>query len=117
MLVNKTQNKTIIDNVKFANSYFKKFKGLMFERKKNFNYALVFEFEGEQKMRASIHMMFVFFPIDAIYLNKGKKVVDIKLGLKPFTLNYTPKGKARYLIELPKGTANEIKLGDQLNWP
>ena len=99
----------------FAETFFSKAKGLMFEKKSNFDYALVFVLEKESKIGASVHMMFVFFPIDIVYLDSKKMVVD-KASLNPWLLNYTPKKPAKYFVELPKGKAGEIKIGDELGW-
>ena len=88
------------------------FKGLMFSKKPD--YGLVFAFQTE-KIR-SLHMFFVFFPIDAVYLDENKKVVDIKRNLRPFSLNYTPKAPSKYLIEIPTHLASAIGIGDQLFW-
>jgi len=52
-------------------------------------------------------MLFVFFPIDVIFLNSKKKVVD-KTTLNPWQLNYTPKIPSKYVIELPKGFGSVI---------
>lgn len=116
MLYNVSKKKKIIETVKLADSLLKKFKGLMFEREKNFNYALVFDLGKNCKRRASIHMCFVFFPIDVLFLNEERKVVDIVLGLKPWTLNYTPKKNSRYIIELPKGRGSGIEERDKISW-
>jgi len=118
MLYNKTRRKEIIGRVKKADSFWQKFKGLMFKRKGNYNYALIFDFGAEKRIEASIHMLFVFFPIDLVYLNKEKKVVELKHGIKPWSLNYTPKREARYLVELPEGTIKKEKIGlkDELRW-
>ena len=102
--------------VKIADTHWKKTKGLMFEDKNQFDYALVFNLGRDAQMSASIHMMFVFFPIDIVYLNKEKKVVDIAKGLKPFTPNYTPKARSSYFVELPEGKASGIELNDILEW-
>ena len=101
--------------VRFADSYLAKAKGLMFERRERFDYALVFPFGGETRLGASIHMLFVFFPIAAVYLDSKKRVVDIAV-LKPFALNYTPKKPAAYLVEMPVRRAAGIELGDELDW-
>ncbi|PJA16774.1 MAG: hypothetical protein COX63_03110, partial [Candidatus Diapherotrites archaeon CG_4_10_14_0_2_um_filter_31_5] len=75
------------------------------------------ELEKEGKINSSIHMLFVFYPIEVVYLNKEKKVVDIKLNLKPWALNYTPKKPAKYFIEFLAGTVgNKIGLNDELEW-
>jgi len=90
-------------------------KGLMFEDKKKFNYALVFEFPSESKLGSSLHMLFVFFPIDILFLDKNKTIVD-KVTLEPFTPNYTPKKAAKYVIELPKDKAKGARIGQKAEW-
>jgi len=115
MLFNKTKKLKVIEKTIKADSFFKRFKGLMFAEKPD--YALVFELESEGVLNASIHMLFVFYPIDAVYLNKEKKVVDIKKDFKPFSLNYTPKTPSKYFIEFLAGTVgNKIELNDELEW-
>ena len=39
-------------------------------------------------------MFFVFFPIDVLFLDKNKKVVELKENFKPFSI-YFPKNKAK----------------------
>jgi uncharacterized membrane protein (UPF0127 family) len=117
MLYNKTLKKKIGLKVVQADSFFKRLKGLMFKR--GFDYALLFEFAGESRAKASIHMLFVFTPIDIAYLDKEKTVVDLKASLQPWTLNYTPKRPARFLLELPPGSIKKFKLeiGQKIDWP
>lgn len=115
MLYNKTKKRRIIGKVRIAGSSFARFKGLMFERQENFDYALIFPLPYESRIGASVHMLFVFFPIDIFFLDSGKKVVD-KATLRPWTLNYTPRQAAKYLVEMPAGTLGKIKLGDKLKW-
>ncbi len=108
-------NEKIIGKVKFAISFFEKFKGLMFEKKENFDYALVFFLKKNTKLGASVHMLFVFFPICILYLGENKKVVE-KAVLEPWTFNYTPKKPAKYFIELPVKFSGKIKIGDKISW-
>jgi len=111
----KISGKEIIKKVKIADSGLGRLKGLMFEDQEKFNYALVMIMPKEGQLEASIHMMFVFFPIDILFLNNEKKVVD-KVTLNPFHPNYTPKKAAKYVIELPKGQAKKVKIGDKVSW-
>lgn len=62
-------------------------------------------------------MFFVFYPIDVIFLDSEMKIVEIKENFKPFTI-YKPKKKARYVIELPKGTIARTKtiIGDIIEY-
>lgn len=102
-------------DVKNASTFLKKLKGLMFEKEANFNYALVFDMGREAKARNSIHMLFVFFPITALFLNSSNVVVD-KAILNPFKLMYTPKERCKYIIEIPNAYNNKIKIGDKITW-
>ena len=111
----KYNNKMLMKNVRVARESWERMKGLMFEDKKNFNYALAMEMQGEGTITSSIHMVFVFFPIDVLFLNKEKKVVD-KVTLEPFVPNYTPKKPAKYVVELPKGKAKKVKIGNTISW-
>lgn len=85
---------------------FGKIFGLMFSRARN----LVFAFDDEEKR--GLHMLFVFYPIDALFLDKNKKVVE-KARLRPFQF-YNSKKKAKYVLELKGGLGERIKLGDKL---
>lgn len=116
MLYNETKRVRIIEKTKIADSFFRRFKGVMFKKKENFNYGLIFHLAAEGRINASIHMLFVFFPIDAVFLDSEKKVVDIARNLKPFALNYTPKKTAKFIVELPVGSSEKIGLNDKLKW-
>ena len=111
----KSGKTTIMKKVKHANTSWQRTKGLMFEDIKQFDYALVFDFPKESKIGASLHMVFVFFPIDVLFLDKEKNVVD-KVTLLPFTPNYTPKKAAKYVIEMPEDKAKKVKIGSVLSW-
>lgn len=116
MLLNKTTGKKVIDRILVAETHWQKMKGLMFEDPTKFNYALVFCLPRESLANAAIHMLFVFFPIDVVYLNKDRKVVDIARNLPPFSLGYAPKKPSKFFVELPAGKSKGIKLGHRLQW-
>lgn len=74
--------------------------------------------EGEGILLApcnSIHMFFMKFPIDAIFLDGEDRVVVIYPVLKPWRLSGIHAG-ARKVIELPAGTAERcgVSVGDTL---
>ena len=111
----KFNNKLLIKKVRQAKTPWQRTKGLMFEDVNKFDYALVFDFPRESKIGTSLHMIFVFFPIDVLFLNKEKKVVD-KVTLQPFQPNYTPRKASKFVIELPSGKAKKIKIGNKISW-
>lgn len=84
-------------NAKYCNSFLSKLRGLMFSKPKN----LIFVLNRESKINSTIHTFFVFFPIDVIWLDKNKKIVDHRKNVKPFSIAI-PKKKAKYIIELKR---------------
>ena len=88
---------------------FKKFRGLMFYKKKN----LLFVLDKEEKFNAGIHMLFVFYPIQVIWLDYRFKIVYIKRML-PFISFHIPKQKAKYIVEFVS-KQNNFKFGDKFN--
>ena len=103
-------NKLISTNVKLCNSFFSKFKGLMFSRKLKDNECLIL------KNASDIHMLFVFQSIDVIWLDKNKEVIDKKENIKPFSLLIKPKIKAHYVIELPLRKAKLFKSRNKVDF-
>lgn len=101
----KSYQEIIAENCKILKTNKEFAKGLMFTFKmKN---PLIFSFPNEQKV--NFHMFFVFYPIDIVFLNENKKVIDLKENFKPFTI-YNPKSKIKYALELPAGTIKEKKI-------
>jgi len=84
----------------------------MFSRKPK---TLVLIFNKEKII--PLHMLFVFFPIDVIFLDREKKVVEVKIKFRPWHF-YSPKKKAQYAIELPTGTIQKTgtQLGDLISF-
>ncbi len=113
MIRNLTKKKIIAENTRICGDIFSKFMGLMLSKKQE--KALVFEFEKEKSI--SLHMFFVFYSIDVLFLNEGKIVVDKKESFRPFTL-YKSRKKAMYAVELPNGTIKMTKteIGDKIEF-
>ena len=104
-VINETKKLTLAQEVKLCENVFSRAIGLMFSRK-NVNLGLVFPFKKEKKV--SLHMWFVFYPIDVLFLDKNKKVVEIVHRFKPFSF-YKPEKKAKYVVELPAGIVSWTK--------
>ena len=107
MIKNITKKQIIEKEYYLCKNIVSKTIGLMFSRKKN----LIFVFDREK--RISLHMIFVFFPIWVIYLNKDNIAVFIK-KLYPFISYCYPKAKALYIIELVEDP--KVSVGDLIKW-
>ncbi len=66
---------------------------------------------------SSIHMFFMRFPIDAVFVDQQARVTKVVPDLKPWRVVWWAPG-ARDCIELPAGTARatETRAGDQLEF-
>ena len=111
MIQNKGNNEILAKEHKLCNNLFSQAKGLMFSKQKS----LVFEFANERIV--SLHMWFVFFPIDVVFLDENLEVVEIKENFKPFSF-YIPKNKAKYVLELGLGVVADTgtKVGDVIHY-
>ena len=111
MIKNVTIKKVIISKHRLCTSFFGKAFGLMFTSVPD--YGLIFVFSKEQ--RVALTMWFVSYPIDVLWLDSARRVVEIKKNFRPWK-NYTPRKKAMYVIELPCGRIDAIKAGDRIEW-
>jgi hypothetical protein len=109
-------NILIADNAKLYKNFVCKVKGLMFSKPLRKGRGIILEAEKEGILDTTIHMLFVFFPIDIIWLNSNKEVVDIKRSILPFIPWISPKKASKYVIELAKGASKSIRIGDILNF-
>ncbi|WP_280537781.1 DUF192 domain-containing protein [Halopenitus sp. POP-27] len=91
-----------------ADSFLSRARGLMFRRSIPDEYALVFPF-GEPKSR-TLHMAFVPFAIDAVWVIDGE--VTAVTRLRPF-LGFG-RGRGDAVIELPAGAAAAVEPGDRI---
>ena len=109
----KRADKIIFESVHFFVTQVQKAKGLMFSKKIDKAYIFIFS----KSRRMDMHMFFVFFPIDVLFLDHKRRIVEIKENFRPFTFYYS-KEKANYVIELPSGSIirHRLKVGQVLNF-
>ncbi len=114
-VINLSKDFVISESAEFASSFFSRLRGLMLSQKKD----IILVSPGEDISSSSIHMCFMRFPIDVIWLNSDKVVVDIKKRVLPFNpFNrktwriYKPKKVAKYVIELGIGNSDGTEIMD-----
>lgn len=103
-----------LKNAELANSFFSKLRGLMF--RKNFPNALVFSFSHEDYW--VFHSFFVFNPFDMVFLDKNKRVLDVREAVSPFVARIVPNEKCMHVVEFPLGEVKRrgICKGVKLSW-
>lgn len=101
--------KCIISTVERANTLFKRTLGLMFRGHIESDHSLLFSFE--RLTACGVHMLFVPFDIDIIFLDCDSVVVDT-VTLPAWAGRY--KVDCCSFIECKKGTVerNQVRIGD-----
>jgi hypothetical protein len=112
-LINHATGAVLADEVEVADTFWKRFRGLMFRRRFPWGKALLFK--PPKPGRYRIHMFFVRFPIDLLYLDSRYTVVELRPRLKPWR-THRPKALSNYIVELPAGSISRfhIKKGHKL---
>ena len=97
--------------VKICNTFLCRLRGLMFRRVPLWDEALLLI------PCSSIHMFFMRFPIDAVFINQEQIVVKVVENVQPWTIVPNVSG-AFSTLELPVGTAEQYNLaqGQKLTW-
>jgi uncharacterized membrane protein (UPF0127 family) len=98
--------RSLATEVEYAESILEQSRGLMFRSSIPDDYALVFPFD--RASRQFIHMLFVRFPLDVLWLVDD--AVQAVETLQPWrSFGYA---KADTVIELPSGAASGVSAGD-----
>jgi len=104
----------IARNVEISRTLIGQMLGLMFRTHLPGDYAMIFMMKKPSSV--GIHMLFMRFPIDVIFLNEEKKIVGLA-NLKPWTGHKSMKN-TKYVIETNPGTIERynISIGGQMEF-
>lgn len=106
ILVNASSKKMITTNMNIAETYYKRFIGLMGKNNIDDDYCLLL------KPCNQIHMFFMKFSIDAVYVDKDLRVCGIDTFLKPWKVG-KKRSDAIMVLEFKAGfTKNKIHIND-----
>jgi hypothetical protein len=100
--------RTLASDLEFADTFLSRARGLMFRRRVPDDYALVFRFDST--VSRSLHMVFVPFDIDVLWLS-GRRV-ETSARLPAWT--GFGRGTGDTIVELPAGAAEGVAVGDEV---
>jgi uncharacterized membrane protein (UPF0127 family) len=106
---NAVRNTTLAENCEAARTFVARFKGLQLRKGLPAGSGLLIT------PCNSIHMFFMRFPIDAVFIDAEQTVLHIEEGIRPWRISRVVR-KARSVLELPAGTASATgtRPGDRL---
>ncbi|MFH1835454.1 MAG: DUF192 domain-containing protein [Methanobacteriota archaeon] len=117
--MNKTRDCVLSENARITKSFLGRLRGLLFTEKSD----LVLESPRETIEHSSIHMFFMGYAIDVVWVDKQGTVVGVLKGvppsslLKPGTfLIYRPPKPSKYVVELGKGSLHDTEIGDLIEF-
>ena len=114
-ILNRTRNTILVKDIETADSAFRKAVGLMFRKELRKGRGLLMNFGRDS--RPGIWMLGMRFPIDLVFIDRRKRVVDLREGIKPMSLNpgtwcvHYPRKSVRYVLELNKGMLKRTGTG------
>ena len=103
------ENTNIVLTVELADTAWKGFKGLMMRKEMPSGQALFLHKTN------SIHMCFMCFSIDAVYVDKRKRIVKIVRNLPAWT-GISACLKADSILEMKAGEAKRLGLAVGMQW-
>lgn len=112
---NASTGQVVLERVKWCQSFWCHFRGLMLRRSLPETEGLLFVYRRESIAETTIHMLFMFFSIAAIWIDSEGTVVDAKLA-RPWRPVYAPAKPARYMIEARPVVLERVKVGDHLRF-
>lgn len=108
------KSKDVDYKAKVCDDFFSKLRGLMFSKKLKEGECIILSNDYESRINSAIHMLFVFFPLDVIFLDSEKKVVDVRKA-NPFVSLIIPRKRAQHVVEMNAGE-NLLKIGDKVSF-
>ncbi|MBD3388650.1 MAG: hypothetical protein GF416_06240 [Candidatus Altiarchaeales archaeon] len=119
-VVDETRGTVISEEAELRSSFLGRFRGLMLSGRKD----IILECRRESILDSTIHMMYMLYPIDVVWVNGQMEVVDLEKGVRPFNplkpctwRLHKPRSPARYVIELGKaGLEEDVKVGDMVSF-
>jgi len=114
LLLLKYNGVVIAKNIEFSRTLLKQGLGLMFRRSIPLDYSMIFILKKPSNV--NVHMLFVFCPIDVIFLNEEKKVSGFS-RLKPW-VGFKEIKNIKYVLEMKAGTIDrlDLKVGGQIEF-
>jgi uncharacterized membrane protein (UPF0127 family) len=103
-----TTGDIVASQLEYATNLWTRFRGLMLRRSLPHGGGLFISH------CSSIHMMFMRFPIDAVFVDDAGNVTNVSRGVRPWIgMAFGGRG-AKAVIELPVGAAAHVDVGDRI---
>jgi uncharacterized membrane protein (UPF0127 family) len=100
---------------RYCDSFLCRLRGLTFRRNLPTRSGLLLVESRDNRLDASIHMLFMWMDLAVVWIDSSLRVVDVKLARR-WRLAYLPQAPARYVLELPVDCQPDFTVGDLLKF-
>jgi uncharacterized protein len=106
---------TVVERARWCESALCRLRGLQLRRHLKVGEGLLLAHPADSVALSAIHMFFVFFPIAAVWIESGGRVVGARIA-KPWRPYYAALSPARYVLESSPDTLERVRIGDMLDF-
>lgn len=114
-VIRRQTGEVLIEAARWCDRIRTRWRGFQFRRSLQPGEALVLVSEADGIASSAIHMLFVFFPIAAIWINGRGRVTWAQLA-RPWRPYYASPAPARYVIETSPDFLGRISIGDEVDF-
>jgi uncharacterized membrane protein (UPF0127 family) len=107
-VLNKTKDTVVADDVTLATSMWSRFWGLMGKKALPNDRGLLID------PCSSIHMFFMRFPLDVVFLDDEGRVTKVVEGIGPWRMALGGGGKKALELAVGAASAASVEVGDEL---
>ena len=112
---NRVTGEILLQSARWCSSRLCRLRGLQFRRRLAPGEALILVKAKDSIANSSIHMLFVFFPIAAIWINSAGRVTSAQLA-RPWRPYYGSTEPACYVLETSPSLLERIQVGDEVDF-
>jgi uncharacterized membrane protein (UPF0127 family) len=114
-VVRRGSGEVLVEAARWCEGWLCRLRGLQFRRRLRAGEGLLLVQESDSIAASAIHMLFVFFPIAAIWIDSRGRVTATRLA-RPWRPFYASPQPARYVLEADPGLLERLRPGDQVDF-
>jgi uncharacterized membrane protein (UPF0127 family) len=114
-VVQRATGAVVVERARWCESAWCRLRGLQLRRNLRVGEGLLLVPPEDSVALSAIHMFFVFFPIAAVWIESGGRVVGARIA-NPWRPYYAALSPARYVLESSPDILEGVRIGDMLDF-
>ena len=115
IIENKSRKIDNLPRIKYCDTFLTQLRGFTFHPRLELDEGLLLVGTRDSRLDSSIHMLFVSFDLNVIWINSNMQVVD-KIIAKSWRPAYFSKQPARYVLEIHPERWGNYEIGDTVQF-